>query len=118
MTERPLADEEPSLPDEVWEQFERDSETRIRASAPKEPSARARMVAERLRREDEAATLRQKRHWGRRRRRVRARPDGWRAWPSEGRGRRPRDWVATVVILSVLVAVLAFALFPWRTLFH
>ncbi|MFI0976658.1 hypothetical protein ACH4SP_06480 [Streptomyces sp. NPDC021093] len=117
MTDRPLADGEPSLPDDVWEQFERDNETRIRASAPKEPSARARMVAERLRREDEAAARQQRRGLGRRRRKktVRAQPDGWRAWPTGGRQRRQRDWVATVVVLSVLAAVLLLALYPWRT---
>ncbi|MGB8944757.1 MAG: hypothetical protein WCD21_31675, partial [Streptomyces sp.] len=47
------------MPDDVWERFERDSLRDIRASAPKEPSARARMVAERLRRLDEEAARQQ-----------------------------------------------------------
>ncbi|MFD8817175.1 hypothetical protein ACFV23_38220 [Streptomyces sp. NPDC059627] len=37
-----------SIPDEVWEQFLRDTDRDIRKSAPKEPSARAREVTERL----------------------------------------------------------------------
>jgi len=38
-----------SIPDEVWQKFVEDSERDIRGAAPKEPSARARMVTERLR---------------------------------------------------------------------
>ncbi|MGW0336009.1 hypothetical protein ACWD0J_29825 [Streptomyces sp. NPDC003011] len=38
----------PQIPDDVWEQFTRDTERDIRGSAPKEPSARARMVSEGL----------------------------------------------------------------------
>ncbi|MEU1026458.1 hypothetical protein ABZ366_31175, partial [Streptomyces sp. NPDC005904] len=63
-----------AIPDEVWEKFEKDSERDIRSSAPKEPSARARMVAERLRRLDEEAAREQVRRAGRLRRR-RARRD-------------------------------------------
>ncbi|HEY3482006.1 MAG TPA: hypothetical protein VGL02_24180, partial [Streptomyces sp.] len=51
----PVPDEEPSLPDDVWERFVQDSERDIRATAPKEPSARARMVTRRLREEEERA---------------------------------------------------------------
>jgi hypothetical protein len=110
----PAGGEQPeqSLPDEVWEEFERDSESRIRAEAPKEPSARARMVAERLRRQDEEAARRQGRRWGRRRKRVRAQPDAWRAWPERRRG-GGRDRVATAVILGVTVLVVVLALYPW-----
>jgi hypothetical protein len=104
---------DPSLPDDVWEQFEQDSWARIRKDdAPKEPSARARMVAERLRREDALAAQAQKRRLGRRKRRGRAQPDGWRAWQG-GSSRGSRDWVATTVILTVLVAVLVLAFYPW-----
>ncbi|GHH36758.1 hypothetical protein [Streptomyces candidus] len=108
-TEQP----EPSLPDDVWEQFERDSEARIRAGAPKEPSARARMVAERLRLQDEEAARRQGRRWGRRRKRVPARPDGWRAWPEGRRNGGGRDWFATLVVLGVTALVLVLVLYPW-----
>ncbi|NJP43867.1 hypothetical protein [Actinacidiphila epipremni] len=52
-TEPPPAADEPSLPDDVWEQFANDSERAIRATAPKEPSARARIVARRLREEEQ-----------------------------------------------------------------
>ncbi|MFI5805819.1 hypothetical protein [Streptomyces sp. NPDC051561] len=117
MSNSPVAEGDPSerepfLPDEVWEQFEQDSLARIRQDAPKEPSARARMVAERLRREDELATQAQKRRLGRRKKRVQARPEGWRSWQG-GSSRGNRDWVATTVILTVLVGVLVLAFYPW-----
>ena len=48
-------DGEFTIPDEVFDRLLADSEAEIRKSAPKEASARARMVAQRLRREDEAA---------------------------------------------------------------
>lgn len=49
-------DDEPGgISDAVWQKFMADNSGDIRASAPKEPSARARMVTERLRREDAAA---------------------------------------------------------------
>lgn len=38
-------DAAPVISDDVWDLFLHDSETRIRASAPKEPSARARVTA-------------------------------------------------------------------------
>ncbi|MFF8813284.1 hypothetical protein [Streptomyces pactum] len=53
MTTTPQPPEEPLLPDDVWEKFENDSEAAIRASAPKEPSARARLVTARFREEQE-----------------------------------------------------------------
>jgi hypothetical protein len=65
-TEPSPAAEEPSLPDDVWEQFANDSERAIRVSAPKEPSARARIVARRLREEDERAAEAEPRRWRRR----------------------------------------------------
>ena len=55
----PAPEGEPSLPDDVWDRFVEDSERDIRATAPKEPSARARMVARRLREADERAAARE-----------------------------------------------------------
>lgn len=94
MTSRSAApgEEPPSLPDDVWEQFTRDTEADIRASAPKEPSARARMVTERLRQEDAAAAKAAKRSRFGRKPKAPAVPDGWRTGPAwrEMEGRRPR----------------------------
>jgi hypothetical protein len=63
----PLDDDEPpAVPEEVWELFLTDSEPRIRATAPKEPSARARVVAQRLREQEEfaaTATARRRGRW-------------------------------------------------------
>ncbi|WP_241911240.1 hypothetical protein [Streptomyces sp. DH-12] len=57
MAEKPSEESLPQSavpPDDVWEKFLQDSRADIPASAPKEPSARARMVTERLRAMDEA----------------------------------------------------------------
>ncbi|WP_328472307.1 hypothetical protein [Streptomyces sp. NBC_00448] len=64
----PTPEGESSIPDEVWEQFLSDNERDIRASAPKEPSARARIVARRLREQEAraAAAPGSKRRRGRR----------------------------------------------------
>ncbi|MEU2772324.1 hypothetical protein ABZ646_05190 [Streptomyces sp. NPDC007162] len=82
-----------SLPDEVWEQFMRDTERDIRKSAPKEPSARAREVTERLK--------------GRK-----GEPEGWRTGPAwqemNGRAaRRRKGWALVGVPLAIAVAVVA-----------
>lgn len=84
----------PEIPDDVWEQFARDTERDIRASAPKEPSARAREVAERLKKSKGAE------------------PEGWRTGPAwqEMNGtarRRRRLWAALGVPLAIAVAVVA-----------
>ena len=84
----------PEIPDDVWEQFARDSERDIRASAPKEPSARAREVTERL-----------KKNKG-------AEPEGWRTGPAwqemNGRARRRRRaWAVLGLPLAIAVAVVA-----------
>lgn len=84
----------PEIPDDVWEQFARDTERDIRASAPKEPSARAREVTERL-----------KKNKG-------AEPEGWRTGPAwqemNGRARRRRRvWAALGLPLAIAVAVVA-----------
>ncbi|WP_037681274.1 hypothetical protein [Streptomyces griseus] len=96
MTERPAGD---SIPDEEWEKFLRDSESGAVGDAPKEPSARARIVAERLRQQDARGET----------------PAGWRAGPTweemNGRKvRRRRVWTAVGVVAAV--AVVAVALKP------
>ncbi|NEA78121.1 hypothetical protein G3I30_03095, partial [Actinospica acidiphila] len=84
MAEKPSEEPRPESaapPDDAWEQFLRDSEAGVPASAPKEPSARARMVTERLRALDEAqaaAAGRKGRRFGRSRPVAPARPEGWR----------------------------------------
>ncbi len=112
-TSPPSPDDVPSVPDDVWDRFVRDSEADIRASAPKEPSARARMVTERLRQQDEQAARR-----GKRRGRGNpppAQPEGWRTGPSlyqvEERGHRRRRGLGLVGVL-VAVGLLLFALNP------
>ncbi|PSM44313.1 hypothetical protein C6Y14_07535 [Streptomyces dioscori] len=86
-----------SLPDDVWERFVQDSERDIRISqAPKEPSARARMVTERLRQQDARGE----------------RPPAWRADPvgprANGRGaRRRKVWTVVGIPLALVVAVVA-----------
>ncbi|WP_369248648.1 hypothetical protein [Streptomyces sp. R41] len=87
---------EPTVPDDVWERFARDSERDIRQSAPKEPSARARMVTERLRQQEARG----------------ARPEGWRTdstWQEmNGRAaRRRRLWAIIGVPIAIAVAVVA-----------
>ncbi|MFG2960524.1 hypothetical protein ACGF5O_43230 [Streptomyces sp. NPDC048291] len=82
-----------SISDEVWEQFLQDTERDIRKSAPKEPSARAREVTERLK--------------GRK-----GEPEGWRTGPAwqetNGRAaRRRRTWAVIGVPLAIAVAVVA-----------
>ncbi|WP_328494464.1 hypothetical protein OHS59_18235 [Streptomyces sp. NBC_00414] len=86
-----------SIPDDVWERFVQDSERDIRTSeAPKEPSARARMVTERLRRQEARGEL----------------PQGWRT-DSAGQGaygrgaRRRKVWTIIGIPLALAVAVVA-----------
>ncbi|MEU6679259.1 hypothetical protein [Streptomyces sp. NPDC046925] len=131
-----IPDEIPDrLPDDVWERFERDSLRDIRTSAPKEPSARARMVAERLRRLDEEAAVRkaaESRALGRRRRKRKAaqgegaagawRPDEWRAAPTGPRGnerseRSRRVWSVVIVVGGMALAIVLlspFRFWIWR----
>ncbi|MFE2535873.1 hypothetical protein [Streptomyces sp. NPDC059371] len=103
---------EPTVPDDVWERFARDSERDIRASAPKEPSARARMVTERLRLQDEREAARAARRTARKQSRPAVGPEGWRTGPAwretDGRAaRRRRLWAILGVPLAVAVAVVA-----------
>ncbi|MEV0208516.1 hypothetical protein AB0H97_25345 [Streptomyces sp. NPDC050788] len=92
-----MADRSPEEPisDDVWEKFVRDSESDIRASAPKEPSARARMVAGRLREQEARGES----------------PGGWRTGPVSGerggRGTRRRVWGVVGLVAAIAVAVVA-----------
>jgi hypothetical protein len=100
-----------TIPDEVFDKLLADSESAIRASAPKEPSARARMVAERLRREDEAAG-RAKGWKGRKNKRPQ--PDPWRAAPNviPSRRRGFPNWARNTLAALVAAGVAAVALNP------
>ncbi|MFC5215447.1 hypothetical protein [Streptomyces coerulescens] len=93
MTDKPSEDS--SISDEAWQKFVQDAERDQRA-APKEPSARARMVTERLRQQDARGEE----------------PPGWRTGPAwqemNGRAaRRRKVWSALGVLLAVGVAVIA-----------
>ncbi|MFF1719023.1 hypothetical protein [Streptomyces sviceus] len=84
--------EDPKIPDDVWEQFVRDSERDIRDSAPKEPSARAREVTERLRRQEARGEL----------------PEGWRTGPAWQQKKSRRGlWSVLAVVAAAGVAVVA-----------
>ncbi|MFC5721739.1 hypothetical protein ACFP1Z_16325 [Streptomyces gamaensis] len=101
-----------AVPDEVWEQFARDHEGAIRASAPKEPSARARQVTARLREQDEAAAAAAARKGlfrrGRSKSNPPAQPDGWRTGPAwqetNGRADRKRKILACIGVLAAVGA--------------
>ncbi|WP_406006669.1 hypothetical protein OG440_11050 [Streptomyces sp. NBC_00637] len=102
MSDRP-SDEDSSgssISDAEWAKFVQDSAREIPASAPKEPSARARMVAERLRQEEARG----------------ATPQGWRTVADlqrtherASRGKR-RLWV--FLGLPVVIALAAVAMRP------
>ncbi|MGW7609368.1 hypothetical protein ACWGKW_19250 [Streptomyces sp. NPDC054766] len=103
---------EPAVPDDVWERFAADSERDIRDSAPKEPSARARMVTERLRLQDAREAERAARRAARKEVRPAAQPEGWRTGPAwremDGRtARRRKLWAILGIPLAVAVAVVA-----------
>ncbi|MFK0202277.1 hypothetical protein [Streptomyces lavendulae] len=105
-------DGRPEISDEEWARFA-DQVARESADAPKEPSARARMVTERLRREEAERVAGQGRGRFGRRRPVRNDPPGWRTGPAwqemEGRGKARRRLKATAAIVFIaglaLVAV-------------
>ncbi|MFK4101424.1 hypothetical protein ACI2L1_15345 [Streptomyces sp. NPDC019531] len=87
-----VSEEDPKIPDDVWEQFARDTERDIRGSAPKEPSARAREVTERLRRQEARGEL----------------PEGWRTGPARQQKKSRRGlWGVLGVAVAVVVAVVA-----------
>lgn len=88
-----------SISDEELQAFLQESERGAAASAPKEPSARARMVTERLRQQDARGEL----------------PPGWRTGPAwqemDGRAARKRRlW--TVVGVPVVIALAVVAMRP------
>ncbi|MFE9098267.1 hypothetical protein [Streptomyces sp. NPDC007264] len=86
-----MSKSEESIPDEEWERFLREAEAGAEG-APEEPSARARMVARRLREET-------------------ARPEPWRSHPP-ARRRGGKGWYA--IGLLVAGALLVVALDPGR----
>ena len=126
---RPAKDGEgSSVPDEMWEKFVRDHESGIQATAPKEPSARARMVTARLREQDARAAAQQ--GGGTRRFPKRGgggaagqpwQPEGWRTGPAwrelDGRATRRRRMLSAVGIVAA-VAVAVIAVDPGGTLSH
>ncbi|MBM9507433.1 hypothetical protein [Actinacidiphila acididurans] len=113
----PAPEDEPALPDDVWERFVHDSESAIRATAPKEPSARARMVARRLREEEEraAAESKRRRRFGRRSAAVAPEAGAWRSGRTDAterrlrrRGRLRAGIGIVLVVALVLVALRTF----------
>jgi hypothetical protein len=110
--------DESSIPDEQWEAFLREAAEDGGRNAPKEPSARARMVARRLREQDEAVREQATEGNGRRRWRKRAAkpqpslPPGWRTGPAwremNGRSRRRRTVGSVIgVVLAAALALVA-----------
>lgn len=109
--------EPPSVPDEVWDKFLADSEREIRATAPKEPSARARIVARRLREEAEQEAAETGRRPGRRRfgraPRYTPRNTAWRTGHTEAgeraqaRGERIRTALALLAAVLLVLVLLS-----------
>ncbi|MFD0353262.1 hypothetical protein ACFVHW_05845 [Streptomyces sp. NPDC127110] len=101
----------PGISDEEWERFS-EQIAREGADAPREPSARARMVTERLRREEEerAAAAGRRGAFRRRGRPAPNDPPGWRTGPSrqeaEDRRRRRRGLKATAAIVGIAALAL------------
>lgn len=101
--------EKQQVSDEEWARFVRDAESG--ADAPKEPSARARMVTERLRAQDAEAARQGGRRWGRKPK-APAQPPGWRTGPAwqemNGTKARRKRVTSTVAVLALLgLAVVA-----------
>ncbi|MBM7437043.1 hypothetical protein [Streptomyces sp. HB132] len=109
-SERP--DEGGSVSDEQWAELIRQAESGG-SGAPKEPSARARMVTARLRALDEAAAA-SGRRLGRKRKPAEPwQPDGWRTGPAwqqmNGRARKRKRFagvLAVVVVAGILVVTM------------
>ncbi|WP_223837828.1 hypothetical protein [Streptomyces venezuelae] len=97
--------------DEEWDEFARKA-AEDRQGAPKEPSARARMVTERLRQEEEERAKAGRKRFGRRAEPVRNEPPGWRTGPAwqemQGRrsGSRVKAGLAIVLIAGLALVVL------------
>ncbi|MQY35381.1 hypothetical protein SRB17_33550 [Streptomyces sp. RB17] len=103
--------DESSIPDEQWEAFLREAAEDGGRNAPKEPSARARMVTRRLQAVPDQAAEGGRRRW-RRKQAQPTLPPGWRTGPAwretNGRsGRRRAVGSAIGVVLAVAVAVVA-----------
>ncbi|MBW5480870.1 hypothetical protein [Streptomyces bambusae] len=107
------SDEQRSVSDEEWAAFMRRAEQGAGA-APEEPSARARMVTERLRREDEERAGAQKKRFGRKGKPVRNEPEGWRTGPAwqEMEGRRKPGPVRIALILLLIAGLALIAMRP------
>lgn len=92
----------------MWDRFVGDTEASIRASAPKEPSARARMVTERLRQQDALVAQAKRRSRASKAAARQAKPEAWRAGPDPfaEQVRRPRRRRG-LGILGVLLSVAA-----------
>lgn len=87
-----VVSDDPKIPDDVWEQFARDTERDIHGSAPKEPSARAREVTERLRQQEARGEL----------------PEGWRTGPAWQQKKSRRGlWSALGVLAALAVVVIS-----------
>ncbi|MFI7347204.1 hypothetical protein ACIBSR_13120 [Streptomyces sp. NPDC049936] len=106
------SDDDPSssLSDEQLESFLREAAEGGATSAPKEPSARARMVARRLREEDEAARRADPR--GGRKDQGPPAPPGWRTGPAPSAGGSRKRRVGAVVGVLVLAALAVVAVRP------
>ncbi|MFD8144498.1 hypothetical protein [Streptomyces sp. NPDC059708] len=96
------------ISDEEWARFSEEI-AREGADAPKEPSARARMVTARLRREEEGRARSGRRRFGRGPRPGAGDPPGWRTGPAwretEGRSRRRLKAAAAIVVIAGLALV-------------
>ncbi|MGW0898329.1 hypothetical protein ACWD0G_15230 [Streptomyces goshikiensis] len=108
-------DDRPGISDAEWDRFREEIE-RQGGDAPKEPSARARMVTERLRREDEESRRAERGRFGRGRfGRARTsqppQPPGWRTGPpwqeaqGAGSGKRRLKAAAAIVLIAGLALV-------------
>ncbi|WP_405592079.1 hypothetical protein [Streptomyces sp. NBC_01190] len=112
----PAPEGEPAIPDDVWDQFLQDNERDIRASAPKEPSARARLVARRLREEEEraAAASKRRRRWrglpitraGLVRRGRSSTSSAWRSGATDAAERRLRRRGRVRALLGIVLVVI------------
>ncbi|MFE6285816.1 hypothetical protein [Streptomyces sp. NPDC057877] len=91
-----MGKEQAPISDDEWERFLREAEAGG-SGAPEEPSARARMVARRLREEEAAGRA--------------PRDEGWRTYQPPRRGGRTGWYVVGVL---VVVGLLVVALAPWR----
>ncbi|MFJ6543336.1 hypothetical protein ACIQMP_22175 [Streptomyces sp. NPDC091385] len=107
--ERPDDSGEPAaISDDQWDTFLRDTVEGGGPPAPKEPSARARMVARRLREEGEREAAADRRFGRRRKAAQPAEPPGWRTGPAwQEKRRRSPFWAALGVVLAVAVCLIA-----------